>query len=251
MVTMETREDSTRFGAEMKRLGADAIIVMGGDGTSRAVAKGTGNRVPTISLSTGTNNVYPEMLEGTIVGLAASAIANKAVATEECTCFAKQIEIERNGKPEDIALVDMVFCRNPFVGSRAIWRYDEIDSIVVTQCHMATIGFSALVGAGLTIEREDEFGGMATFSDEAPNTFSPMGAGTVRRIHIKDRECLELNRKFSRIMDYHGTLALDGEREVVFHPGDTISFAITRNGPCRVDVRKTVENARRNGFFAL
>ncbi len=46
----------------MEEYEVDCLIILGGDGTSRAVAKSI-NETPIISISTGTNNVYPEMLE--------------------------------------------------------------------------------------------------------------------------------------------------------------------------------------------
>ena len=64
-----TSQDTTAAAAEMERLGVGCVVVLGGDGTSRAVAKGI-KKVPLLPLSTGTNNVYPEMLEGTVAGMA-------------------------------------------------------------------------------------------------------------------------------------------------------------------------------------
>ena len=47
--------DSTRAAREMAEMGAGCIVTLGGDGTNRAVAKGSGD-VPLLPLSTGTNN---------------------------------------------------------------------------------------------------------------------------------------------------------------------------------------------------
>ena len=52
-------------------------------------------------------------------------------------------------------------------------------------------------------------------------------------------------------MDYQGTLALDGEREIFFRPRDEITCAVTRNGPLRVDARRAIEYARTHGCFQL
>ena len=41
----------------------DLIVTLGGDGTNRVVAKGCGN-VPITPISTGTNNVFPKVVEG-------------------------------------------------------------------------------------------------------------------------------------------------------------------------------------------
>jgi predicted polyphosphate/ATP-dependent NAD kinase len=68
------QEDSTRAAREMAEKKAGCIVTLGGDGTNRAVAKGSG-RVPILPISTGTNNVFPAMIEGTLAGLSAGLIA--------------------------------------------------------------------------------------------------------------------------------------------------------------------------------
>ncbi len=53
---------------------AGCILVLGGDGTVRVASKGCGE-VPLLPISTGTNNVLPTFVEGTVAGLAAGAVA--------------------------------------------------------------------------------------------------------------------------------------------------------------------------------
>ena len=250
METTETQSDTTRFAAHMEQLGAAVLIIMGGDGTSRAAAKGS-RRVPTISLSTGTNNVYPEMLEGTVVGMAAAALASGRLPLGACAWPAKCIEIRVNGKLADLALVDAVFCSDPFVGSRAIWNYDEISRVIVTQCSMASIGFSALAGSMLTVGPEKDCGAAVELTQGSPNTLCAVSAGAVRPFRIEHARKLPLNEPVRQVMTTQGTLALDGEREIRFRPGDVIECTVTRNGPLRVDVRRTVEFARDCGLFRI
>ena len=63
--------DSTRAAELMARAGAGCIVTLGGDGTNRAVARGCGY-VPIVPVSTGTNNAFPVMIEGTLAGMAAA-----------------------------------------------------------------------------------------------------------------------------------------------------------------------------------
>ena len=67
-------EDTVRSARMLEGLGVGCIVVLGGDGTSRAAAKGI-TKTPMLSISTGTNNVYPAMMEGTVAGMAAAAVA--------------------------------------------------------------------------------------------------------------------------------------------------------------------------------
>ena len=62
-----TQEDSIQAAHIMASEGAACIVTLGGDGTNRAVVKGS-NLVPILPISTGTNNVFPYMVEGTIAG---------------------------------------------------------------------------------------------------------------------------------------------------------------------------------------
>ena len=66
--------DSLEAVARMRDAGVAAIVVLGGDGTHRVVAKACGD-VPLCALSTGTNNAFPEMRETTVAGLATGLVA--------------------------------------------------------------------------------------------------------------------------------------------------------------------------------
>ena len=74
MPVLSTSADSTHAAQMLASIGAGCIITLGGDGTNRAVARGCGT-VPLVPISTGTNNVFPTFLEGTIAGMAAGLVA--------------------------------------------------------------------------------------------------------------------------------------------------------------------------------
>lgn len=99
----------------------NAIIVVGGDGTNRVIAKASEN-VPIKPISTGTNNVFPYMIEATIASEAVVAIATCIVKSEEGTYKTKRVEIFEDGELKDMVLIDAAATRHFFVGSRAIWK---------------------------------------------------------------------------------------------------------------------------------
>jgi predicted polyphosphate/ATP-dependent NAD kinase len=70
----ESPDDTTRAAEAFRERGAGCILVLGGDGTCRAAAKGAGD-VPLLPVSTGTNNAFPQFVEGTLAGLAAAVVA--------------------------------------------------------------------------------------------------------------------------------------------------------------------------------
>src|SRR5512135_1088447 len=81
MPLTSTDQDSTTAAGRLCEMNAGSIVVLGGDGTNRVVAKGCGD-VPIISISTGTNNVFPLMVESTVAGLAAGLVAMGEVSAD-------------------------------------------------------------------------------------------------------------------------------------------------------------------------
>jgi predicted polyphosphate/ATP-dependent NAD kinase len=255
----------------------DAVIVMGGDGTCRAAAKAIED-VPLIPISTGTNNVYPEMYEGTISGMAAAAIASGSVKSSECGRRGKRIEInvfrssdvgksgsnseskpgpepepepksEQELKFQDIALIDVAFSTKVYTGARALLEEKDIKAILVAQAHPASIGFSALAGSVKIVKPEDDFGLYARFDWEKDIYTAAMSAGYITRFGVLEEKKISLGENFEITPGYMGTIAVDGEREIVFRADDKITACITRNGPRKVDVVKVVETAWGRGFF--
>jgi len=69
-----TVDDTILAARMMGEAGVRAVVVLGGDGTHRAVIKGC-STVPIAGLSTGTNNAFPEMREPTIAAMAERQVA--------------------------------------------------------------------------------------------------------------------------------------------------------------------------------
>src|ERR1700740_2293548 len=69
--TVERSADDTRRAVRaMLNEGVRLIVVLGGDGTHRVVASECGD-LPLVTLSTGTNNAFPDFREATTAGIAA------------------------------------------------------------------------------------------------------------------------------------------------------------------------------------
>jgi predicted polyphosphate/ATP-dependent NAD kinase len=240
--------DTIKAAEIMEEKGVKCIVVLGGDGTNRAVAKAITN-TPLIGVSTGTNNVYPEMLEGTVVGMAAGAIASGICSMDETCRKDKRIEILKDGQLIDIALVDCVISKQKYVGSKAIWNMEDIDMVIVSRAHPASIGFSTIVGTSLIVRAEDDFGALIHVNSGGQRVKAPIAAGTIQEITVDRPKILQLDESFYFNPTYNGIIAVDGEREVPFKNGENIEIKITSNGPYRVIVDKTLELAQRSGFF--
>ncbi len=251
IIDMDVRagaEDSILATRIMEEKNVGCIIALGGDGTSRAVAKAITN-TPLISISTGTNNVYPQMLEGTVAGMAAAAIATSVCELDNTCLKDKRIEIYKNEELIDIALVDCVISRQTFIGSKAIWDPEDILKVIVSRAHPASIGFSTIVGVKVLVSEEADFGASINVNTGSNIMMAPIAAGTMMPIKVSEPLIHKLDELFSIEMEDKGIMALDGEREIPFKKGEVFKFKITRNGPYRVQIRNTLESAQRNGFF--
>jgi predicted polyphosphate/ATP-dependent NAD kinase len=244
---MEDTISAVKFMEDAK---VGCIVTLGGDGTNRAVAKVIKD-TPIISISTGTNNVYPEMMEGTVVGMASAAVASGCFDKRLFMQRDKRIEIYKGGEMIDVALIDAVISRDVLVGSKAIWDMDSIDKIYVTRCHPASIGFSSIMGSKKIITEDDDFGAYGEINQKSQKVIAAVAAGVLSHISISEPVILNLNEEHSFISKYRGTIALDGEREIPFSENQEYIFKITKNGPNHVNVKKVLETSQKNGFFNI
>lgn len=249
MVLKGTWQDTIRAAELLDDLKVDCIIVLGGDGTSRLLAK-MRTEIPIISVSTGTNNVYPDFIEGTVAGMAAAVVCQFG-ENEKYIDRDKIIDIYINGSHEDVALVDAAITDNEYIGSRALWDASEIKEIIVTRAHPATIGFSSVLGVNTLCTSRDNFGYRAVLNSGSNLILAPFGAGKMTPVRMEDPVRMEIDQMYVYKADHKGTLALDGERTVVFEDGDTIGFVIRKNGPYRVNVNSALEFAVREKFFSV
>ena len=240
--------DTVTSAAMMEKMGTGCIVILGGDGTSRAAMKSIVN-TPVISVSTGTNNVYPTLMEGTVVGMAAAAVARMPDPYAACVRD-KRIEVYINGQFRDIALIDAVVSADFFSGARAIWNPERIRRIVVSRCHPATIGFSAIPGAYVIVRDTDPFGFAVTLGEGGERVLASIAAGVLTRVGIHDPRRLALGEPYTFVAEERCMIALDGEREIPVAPGDSVRMTVTGNGPWRVLPRKALEEAQRLGMYS-
>lgn len=244
-----TWKDSLRASAKMRELDFAAIIVMGGDGTSRVVAKACGD-IPLVPVSTGTNNVFPQMVEGTLAGLGAGAIATGKVDTDK-TCHRAPILELRNKKGElvDTALVDLVVVDAMDTGSRAVWDPSSIRELFLTRAHPAEIGLSSIGGWLQPLEKVGEAALHVVLGEEGTTRVrAPIAPGLVSDVYAISHKLFDENTPLA-ITHLPCTIALDGEREVVLGKRDRMTVHFSRRGPRVVDLQSTLAEAARVGLM--
>jgi predicted polyphosphate/ATP-dependent NAD kinase len=240
--------DSTQSARLLCEMGATCIITLGGDGTNRAVAKECGD-VPLIPVSTGTNNVFPIMLEGTMAGMAA------VVAERDCEGHyikitrRKRLNIYKNDKFIDIALVDAAITNDMFVGARALYDSEALSELIVTVAKPDCLGMSAIAGSVYPVEETDSHGLYVDMGlDGKLETWVPMAPGMMKRIKFNNFRKIKPGERI-RIKALEGMVALDGEREVLFNRNDKIEVELTSYGPNVIDIHKSLNAASKEGFF--
>lgn len=242
--------DSTKAGELFKEKGASCIITLGGDGTNRAVAKGCED-VPLIPISTGTNNVFPEMIEGTVAGLVATVVEKdldqKYLKLKQC----KKLNIYKNGELKDIALIDAAVTADLFIGARAIWGVENIRELFVTVSRPDCIGMSAIAGSIHPLSENENKGLYAVIGKKGTIRISAaIAPGLMLPISIERYQEIRSGERI-KIKTEQGIIALDGEREVDFYAEDSIEVEFSDAGPWVIDVEKTLHAAANDGFFVF
>lgn len=269
-----TEGDTIRAAALMEQAGVKCLITLGGDGTNRAVACGT-CAIPIVPISTGTNNVFPQMIEGTLAGLAAALVARGRLLPEYVTVHSKTLAVFVDGEFRDLALVDVALSRERYVATRAIWDLSTLYEVFLTRAEPAGIGLAS-VGARLQALSVTDAGGLryvlpdrveppdsAGVSAEArggspevggepapgPATvLAPIAPGMVERVPIARWERLREGERVA-VERRHSAIALDGERAFTVTPQQQVEIAVQRNGPPVVQVDRALQIAAELGLF--
>jgi NAD+ kinase len=236
-----TVDDTLRAARMMREAGVAAIVVLGGDGTHRAVVRECGD-VPIVGLSTGTNNAFPEMREPTITGLATGLFASGRIPAWCALANNKRLDItirERDGAVRrDIALVDAVISREQYIGARAVWKTDTLAAVYVSYASPQAIGLSAIAGLLEPIGRNQR-GGLAIELGKpgrcAFELIAPIAPGLMRPVPIAYWHRLE-HAVPQRVQHRAGIVALDGERELAFGEHDEVFVTLHENAFKSIDV---------------
>jgi hypothetical protein len=231
----------------MRDAGCAVVLALGGDGTSRAVALGWRD-APLIALSTGTNNVFPRMMEATVAGAAAGLVATDRVDLDVVSFQAKTVSAEIEGEEPDLALVDAALVRGDFTGTRAVWDPSTLRALVLARAKPASVGLSAIGGLVRPLdEREDHGLYVAIGGEPGFDLSAPIAPGLYRTVRVSEVRLLALGEPVT--ITGPGIVAFDGERERRLRPGQPATLAVHRDGPRVIDVDRALAAAVCAGAF--
>lgn len=261
----------------LREQGVAAIVVLGGDGTHRAVvrelvlgeaAAGRAGRAlpPIAGLSTGTNNAFPELREPTITGLAVGLYAAGRVPAQAVRQPNKLIEVTLTPRPggagtgvgsngsaavqRDIAIVDAVVTREHSIGARALWKAESLDSAYLAFADPQAIGLSAIGGLLQPVGRREAGGLAVQIAADARHALldlqAPIAPGLVRPVPIAHWQRMVADEPLT-VARRSGTVALDGERELPFDVGTQVSMTLREAAFFTIDVARCMALAAQDG----
>jgi len=257
MEPTSTVDDTFLAARLMRGAGVAAIVVLGGDGTHRAVVRECRD-IPIAGLSTGTNNAFPEMRESTITGMAVALYASGRLSAAQALAPNKLLEISINGGAQsDIALVDAVISTDRYIGARALWKPEALSAAYLTFADPQAIGLSAIGGLLQPVGRRDP-GGLAVQLGHGAHSahpatlrlLAPIAPGMVRPVAIAHWQAMPADQPFT-VVQQGGVVALDGERELAFDPGDRVQITLRENAFPTVDVARCMQIAACDGLLRL
>jgi predicted polyphosphate/ATP-dependent NAD kinase len=249
--------DSLLAAQILRDTGAGCIVVLGGDGTCRVVSRGCG-AVPLLPISTGTNNVVPFFIDGTVAGSAAAYVAGlQETASDpgfelEQTCHRhKRLLVQINGRQVDQALVEVTLLATRFVGSRAVWETGSLRQVFVSRAQPVNIGLSSIVGLVYPVDPAQPSGASVSVVPNGRRVLVPIAPGTFEPVGIGQIQDLQPGVAHPVGEDRPAILALDGEREITLYDGDEAAVTLDLDGPWIVDVDRALHLAVENGAFEV
>jgi hypothetical protein len=234
---------------QMRAAGCGALVVLGGDGTNRIVAR-TWPDAPILPVSTGTNNVFPAMLESTVAGAAAGLVASGRIAIEEAGQRAKVVRVEIEGERDDLALVDAVMLVGDHMGSYLPVDPVHMRTLVLTQAVPDAVGMSPVGGLLLPCPASEDAGVVVECKascEEGRPLLAPVSPGLYRVVHVGGHRKIALGEPVE--ITGPGLLAFDGDRERVLADGQRAHLRVERDGPWVIDAGRALALAAERGLY--
>jgi len=241
-----TARDTVQASLMMASMGVDCIITLGGDGTNRLVAKGCG-AVPILPISTGTNNVFSVMVEGTIAGLAGGVVAQGIVRGFPAVQPSKRLIVYKNGEVIDSALIDVVILKDEFIGSRAVWDVERIVQVLVTQGEPHNIGISSIAGNLQPISAQENCGLTIDFAPNGTLVRAPIAPGLIELVQVNGYRRIMMGELVA-LREAPCVIALDGEREIEVQENDVVFIQLAFDGPQVVNIKSALHEAVGAGY---
>lgn len=271
-VTNDAR-DTERALAAYIDAGCSAIVTLGGDGTNRAAVRahrpavgahrpaagvhrhavGAGGNADfsLVPLSTGTNNVFPTLVEpttaGMVAGLAAAGKLDVGRLAPRCKVLRVRLADSANGAVvDDVGLIDAVQLRDDHIGNLMPFDARRLERILLTRAEPDAIGMSP-IGGLIDVVESDEDAGLLVEMGPGRTFRAPLSPGLFREVSVREASRVPLGEPVT--FSGPGILALDGDRDHKLTETRSAAITIARDGPRVYDIPAAMRYAVRHGMI--
>jgi predicted polyphosphate/ATP-dependent NAD kinase len=241
--------DTERSMALFKEAGCKTFVSLGGDGTNRAIVR-TSPDIDLVPLSTGTNNVFPVLVEPTVAGMVAGLNACGRLPDAQANGLKQRVKVLHVTTPHanDVGLIDAVLLQRDHVGNLLPFDADRIAQILLTRAEPNSIGMSPIGGLIQPVFAEHDHGLLVNIDPQAEPLVAPLSPGLFREVHVSS--VAEVG--FDVVVPFHGpgVIALDGDRDLKLREAEEATVTIRRDGPWVIDVEAAMRWAVAQGIMA-
>ncbi len=230
--------DTARAALAMRERGVEVLITLGGDGTNRTIAQ-VWPEVTLVPMSTGTNNVFPSLVEPTVAGAAAALVASGVADPDIAAPRSKLIHLTLADGTTGFA--------DDFVGNRMPVDPENLRDLVVAVSRPDSIGISSVAGLLHRCERSDDAAVRVRCGPGGTMVRAPVAPGLYRSVPVLSVEPIELGEAVD--LDGPTVLSFDGDREHRIDEGRPAVAEVRRDGPRVVDVAEAMRAGSEAGTF--
>ena len=241
--------DTERSMALFKEAGCETFVSLGGDGTNRAIVR-TSPDIDLVPLSTGTNNVFPVLVEPTVAGMVAGLNACGRLPDAANNGLKQRVKVLHVKTPHavDVGLIDAVLLRRDHVGNLLPFDADRIAQILLTRAEPNSIGMSPIGGLIQPVFAEHDYGLQVNIDPRAEPLLAPLSPGLFRNVHVSSVS--EVGFDVEIPFQGPGVIALDGDRDLKLREAENATVTIRRDGPWVIDVEAAMRWAVAQGIMA-
>ena len=224
-----TAKDTAAATEVFKAEGCHTVVSLGGDGTNRALVRADSD-IDLVPISTGTNNVFPALMEPTLGGMVAglNALGKTQDLPADLRPRAKVLHLQ-TPRQKDIGLIDAVLLRRDHVGNLLPFDADRLDSMLLTRAEPNSVGMSPIGGFVDPVYAQDDCGLWVQMGSGGQQVCAPLSPGHFRNVGVIRTQRTAFNERM--LFQGPGVVALDGDRDHTLDQGETAEVTLRRDGP--------------------
>ena len=262
VVDIEVRNDPSDTERSVKAYldaGISTFVTLGGDGTNRtivrALKRALGSEqagVTLIPLSTGTNNVFPSLIEPTVAGMAAGLAAQGLLNEPSLRRCAKVLHVRgtdgHGRRVEDVGLIDAVLLHPDHPGNLLPFEPDKISRVLLTRAEATAMGMSPIGGLLEEVLEADDAGLLVELGPGGRTFLAPVSPGLFKPVSVRHIERIAFDVPV--LFPGPGVLALDGDRDHRLPDQGGLHVTLRRDGPSVLDVAAAMRWAVATGIIS-